>query len=83
MLGKANAHLSCFSPGWSVHGVKYIYIIYLLASDHRVIVLDQRNHDLSLAVNYGNRISRLSIDLRDFIDHLALEKADFCGWAMG
>ena len=61
----------------------YINIMQLLATDHQVFVLDQRNHGLSQVVGYGTRISRLSMDLRELIDHLALEKADYCGWSMG
>ncbi|AWK41389.1 alpha/beta fold hydrolase [Photorhabdus laumondii subsp. laumondii] len=72
-----------FIPGWSSHGAEYINIIYLLSKKYEVYVLDQRNHGLSQKVNYGNRISRFSADLHEFIVAVNIKKAYFCGWSMG
>ncbi|MBA3043457.1 MAG: alpha/beta hydrolase [Gammaproteobacteria bacterium] len=72
-----------FVPGWSANGAEYINVMYLLAKKHRVIVLDPRNQGLSEKVEYGSRISRFGADLKELVDHLGIEKADFCGWSMG
>lgn len=72
-----------FIPGWSANGAEYINVMYLLSKNYHVYVLDPRNQGLSEQVTYGSRISRLSMDLKEFVDHLDLKKANFCGWSMG
>jgi non-heme chloroperoxidase len=72
-----------FLPAWSANGAEYINVMYLLAKHYHVYVLDLRNQGLSQSVDYGNRISRLSMDLKEFVDHLGLSSADYCGWSMG
>ena len=72
-----------FIPGWSAHGAMYINLMCLLRKDFKVYVLDQRNHGLSDKVAYGNRISRLAMDVQELCDHLDLKSAFMCGWSMG
>jgi pimeloyl-ACP methyl ester carboxylesterase len=72
-----------FIPGWSANGAEYINVMYLLSKHYHVYVLDPRNQGLSQRVDYGNRISRFSMDLKEMADSLGLEKADYCGWSMG
>lgn len=72
-----------FIPGWSANGAEYINLMYLLAKKYRVIVMDPRNQGLSQNVEYGNRISRFAMDLKELTNHLAIEYADYCGWSMG
>lgn len=72
-----------FVPGWSGNGADYINVIYLLSRHYRVIVLDPRNQGLSQRVEYGGHIARFSMDLRQLVEHLDIEQADFCGWSMG
>jgi pimeloyl-ACP methyl ester carboxylesterase len=72
-----------FVPGWSANGAEYVNVMYLLSKHHRVIVLDQRNQGLSQTVDYGYRIARLSMDLKELTDHLGIGSADYCGWSMG
>lgn len=72
-----------FVPGWSANGAEYVNVMYLLAKHYRVIVLDPRNQGLSQKVEYGTRIARFSMDLRQLVEHLGLREADFCGWSMG
>lgn len=72
-----------FIPGWSGNGADYINVIYLLSRHYRVIVLDPRNQGLSQRVEHGGRIARFSMDLRQLVEHLDIEQADFCGWSMG
>lgn len=72
-----------FVPGWSANGTEYVNVMYLLARKYRVIVLDPRNQGLSEKVEYGSRISRFGADLKELVDHLGIEKANFSGWSMG
>lgn len=72
-----------FIPGWSASGAEYINIMYLLSKHYHVYVLDPRNQGLSQRVEYGGRIARFSVDLKEFSDHLKLDKADYVGWSMG
>jgi len=72
-----------FIPGWSANGAEFINVMYLLSKRYHVYVLDPRNQGLSQRVEHGVRISRYSMDLREFGDHLGLESADYVGWSMG
>ena len=72
-----------FIPGWSANGAEYINVLYLLSKHYHVYVLDPRNQGLSQRVEYGSRISRFSMDSKEFTDHLGLKSADYCGWSMG
>lgn len=72
-----------FVPGWSANGAEYVNVMYLLAQKYRVIVLDPRNQGLSEKVEYGSRISRFGADLKELVDHLGIQKANFSGWSMG
>lgn len=72
-----------FIPGWSANGAEFINVMYLLSKHYHVYVLDPRNQGLSQRVDFGTRISRFSMDLKEFADHLGLKSADYCGWSMG
>lgn len=72
-----------FIPGWSSHGAQYINVMYLLAQRYRVIVLDPRNQGLSQKVDFGGRIARHSMDVRELGQHLGLQKAAYVGHSMG
>lgn len=72
-----------FVPGWSANGAEYINVMYLLSKRYHVYVLDPRNQGFSQRVEYGNRISRYAVDLKELGDHLKLASADYCGWSMG
>lgn len=72
-----------FVPGWSSNGAEYINLIYLLKDKYTVYVLDQRNHGLSDKTKLGNRISRYSMDLHEFLNMENIDKAYLCGWSMG
>jgi pimeloyl-ACP methyl ester carboxylesterase len=72
-----------FIPGWSANGAEYINVMYLLRKHYRVYVLDPRNQGLSQRVDYGTRISRYAMDVKELADHLGLKSADYCGWSMG
>lgn len=72
-----------FVPGWSANGAEYINVMYLLSKRYHVYVLDPRNQGLSQRVEYGNRIARYAMDLKELGAHLKLASADYCGWSMG
>ncbi|MFI6877048.1 alpha/beta fold hydrolase [Streptomyces sp. NPDC050400] len=54
-----------------------------LATNRRVITLDQRGHGLSEKPRHGYRIARLAHDVLDLVDHLDLDRFDALGWSMG
>lgn len=70
-------------PGWSASGAEFINVLYLLSKNYHVYVLDPRNQGLSDHVDYGMRISRYAMDLKEFNNHLGVQKADYLGWSMG
>jgi non-heme chloroperoxidase len=72
-----------FIPGWSSNGADHINVLYLLSRHYHVYVLDARNQGLSDRVEYGNRIARYAADVKELVDHLGLQSANFCGWSMG
>jgi pimeloyl-ACP methyl ester carboxylesterase len=72
-----------FVPGWSANGAQYINVMYLLAQQYRVIVLDPRNQGLSQKVDFGNRIARHSMDVHELGQHLGLKSAVYVGHSMG
>lgn len=72
-----------FIPGWSANGAEFINVLYLLSKQYHVYVLDPRNQGLSQRVDFGVRISRFAMDLKEFKDKLGLQSADYCGWSMG
>ena len=72
-----------FIPGWSANGAEYINVLALLSKQYHVYVLDPRNQGLSQRVEYGNRISRYAMDVKELGEHLGLQSADYCGWSMG
>lgn len=72
-----------FVPGWSANGAQYINLLYLLAKTHHVYVLDPRNQGLSQKVDFGGRIARHAMDLRELGQHLGIRSADYVGHSMG
>ncbi len=72
-----------FVPGWSANGAEYFNVMYLLSKQYHVYVLDPRNQGLSQNVEYGNRLSRFGMDLKEFTDHIGAKSVNLCGWSMG
>ena len=72
-----------FLPAWGSNGAEHFNLIWLLSKDYHVYVLDPRNQGLSEKTEKGIRISRFSMDLKEFVDHVGVEKAIFSGWSMG
>jgi len=72
-----------FVPGWSANGAQYVNLMYLLAKDYHVYVLDPRNQGLSQHVDYGTRIARYSMDLKQLGEHIGVTSADYVGHSMG
>lgn len=72
-----------FIPGWSANGAQYINLMYLLARQYHVYVLDPRNQGLSQKVEFGGRIARHSMDVHELAQHLRLKSAAYVGHSMG
>jgi pimeloyl-ACP methyl ester carboxylesterase len=72
-----------FIPGWSANGALYFHLIHILSQHYHVYVLDVRNQGLSEKMEFGNRISRYAMDVKQFAQHLGVSQADYCGWSMG
>jgi pimeloyl-ACP methyl ester carboxylesterase len=70
-------------PGWSANGAEFINVMYLLRERYHVYVLDPRNQGLSQNVDYGMRISRYAMDVKELTDHLGIKSANYYGWSMG
>ena len=47
--------------------------MFILSRHYRVYVLDPRNQGLSQRVDFGTRISRFPVDLKEFADHLGMK----------
>lgn len=72
-----------FIPGFSGNAAEFINVMYLLREHYHVYVLEPRNQGLSQKVDYGTRISRFAMDLREFRDHIGVKSAYYCGMSMG
>jgi pimeloyl-ACP methyl ester carboxylesterase len=72
-----------FIPGWSANGAEYVNVMFRLSRHYHIYVLDPRNQGLSDRVDFGVRISRFAVDLKEFAEHAGLQSADYCGWSMG
>ncbi len=55
----------------------------VLSNKYKVITYDLRGHGTSDRVDYGLNMERFSLDLRELIDCLKLEKVVLVGWSMG
>lgn len=72
-----------FIPGWFANGAEYVNVMYLLREHYHVYFLNPRNQGLSAMVDFGMRIARFAMDLREFRDHIGGKSAYYCGWSMG
>jgi non-heme chloroperoxidase len=70
-------------PGWSANGAEFINVMYMLREQYHVYVLDPRNQGQSDNVDYGMRISRYAMDVKELTNHLGIKSANYCGWSMG
>ncbi|MBX5206741.1 alpha/beta fold hydrolase [Rhizobium sp. NZLR11] len=61
----------------------YFQTDFLVASGYRVIALDQRMHGRSDKPAFGQRMSRLGMDLRELIDSLRLTDIALVGHSLG
>eukprot|EP01134_Creolimax_fragrantissima_P003686 CFRG3686T1 len=72
-------------PGWSQTAAMFGHQLYGLPkqSDVHCIAMDLRGHGESDKVKYGYRISRLAMDLREFIVERNLSDVTLLGHSMG
>lgn len=69
--------------GWGQTQAMFRNQLSGLASNRRIITVDQRGHGVSEKPHHGYRIARLAEDFSNLLDHLGLEQADLLGWSMG
>ena len=69
--------------GWDQSGKAFCENVPVLSQKYKVINVDLRGHGESENVNYGYRISRLSMDVKQLLDYLDLQDVTLLGWSMG
>lgn len=69
--------------GWSGSSRLFMNNFDELAESFRVIRYDLRGHGNSDKPKYGNRVSRLAMDLNNILDHFRLERAAVVGCSLG
>jgi non-heme chloroperoxidase len=70
-------------PGWSQTAATFRRQFDSLSEVRRVMALDMRGHGESSKPEGGYRISRLAIDLAEFLDVAGLDEVDLLGHSMG
>jgi non-heme chloroperoxidase len=69
--------------GWSQTASQFRYQFDDFSAHANVLFYDQRGHGLSARPEHGYRIHRLAMDLREFLDSLAVRDAVLLGHSMG
>ena len=69
--------------GWSQSAEQFRYQFDAFSASHRVIAFDQRGHGRSSRPDYGYRVSRLAMDLRELLVGLDLDDVAILGHSMG
>ena len=69
--------------GWSQSGAMFHHQLSALSDGYTVIVPDLRGHGESPTPAGGLRISRLSADVLELMDHLGIAQVHMLGWSMG
>jgi pimeloyl-ACP methyl ester carboxylesterase len=69
--------------GWSQSAEQFRYQFNAFSASHHVIAFDQRGHGLSSRPEYGYRVSRLAMDLRELLVGLDLDDVAILGHSMG
>lgn len=72
-----------FAHGWASDAQVFDKQIPVLADRFRVYRPDFRGHGRSSDASWGGRISRLSMDLHQLLEHEGIEKVTMVGWSMG
>ena len=76
-----------FLHGWSANGSYFSHNVPALRDRFRCVTLDHRGMGDSAKPGHGHRVSRLSADVRDLLEHLQLEstasRVHLCGCSLG
>ena len=72
-----------FVHGWSHSAKVFIAQLTALRDRYRVFALDQRGHGYSDKPAHGMRVSRLAVDLHEFLTHVDVHDAILVGHGMG
>ncbi|MGI9570828.1 MAG: alpha/beta fold hydrolase [Desulfobulbia bacterium] len=70
-------------PGWTQPASGFSKVIACLADSYQCFALDYRAHGKSAKPNYGYRLSRLTKDCHDFLNHIKLKKVVLLGHSAG
>ena len=70
-------------PGWSQSAAMFAPQIDTLCDRYRCLAIDHRGHGESHNIAGGYRVSRLAMDLREFLLALDLEQVTLLGHSMG
>lgn len=69
--------------GWSQTAAMFDRLVAELGDRYRIVTFDYRNHGRSGSSSGGARIATLAGDLRELLDHLAVDRAHLLGSSMG
>lgn len=69
--------------GWSQDSSVFAPQVEELSKRYQVISYDHRGHGKSERPEFGLTLKRLSIDLKELMEHLSLEDVCLAGWSMG
>lgn len=69
--------------GWGGNAFTYYYNIEELSQHYSLYIVEMRGHGESEKPNYGYRLSRLAMDVREFFNSLNFEKANWMAHSMG
>jgi pimeloyl-ACP methyl ester carboxylesterase len=70
-------------PGWSQTAIEFKHQLEGLSSRYRVVAFDPRGQGESDKPDYGYRLSRLAMDLREVLDALGLDEVTLLGHSLG
>ena len=70
-------------PGWTGAAVDFSYNVQALAEEHEVYLLESRGHGGSQTPSKGYRLSRLAMDVHEFLMSLGVDRAHLMGHSMG
>ncbi|QDT27343.1 AB hydrolase superfamily protein YdjP [Gimesia panareensis] len=70
-------------PGWSQSAALFQKQLDAFSENYRCLALDYRGHGESAKPDYGYRVSRLAMDLREFLQALELQDVILLGHSAG
>lgn len=81
--GKEDGDVVVLLPGWTGDSSVFHRNYAALNEHFKVYALDYRCHGLSESPDYGLRISRLAMDVKELVDHAGIQKFSIIAHSMG